>query len=176
MSQVPQGISQRLVIGLILMGIVARLVPHPPNVTPVMAIALFGGAYLARRWAILLPLAILIVTDAILGWHATIAFTWGAFLLTGALGWWIRRRPNVARTLCGALGGSVLFFIITNFGVWAAGTLYPPTMSGLWQCYVAAIPFFRNTRLGDLSYTTAIFGMFALVTRARLVNSPARSG
>ncbi len=173
MSQIPQGSSQKLVAGLILLGIVARLVPHLPNATPVMAIALFGGVYLARRWAILLPLAILIVSDAIIGWHGTMAYTWGAFLLTATLGWWIRLRPNAARILGGALAGSVLFFIITNFGVWAAGTLYPPTMSGLWQCYVAAIPFFRNTLLGDLGYTTALFGTYALASR-RLVNSLAR--
>ncbi|MBI4343638.1 MAG: hypothetical protein HY601_02355, partial [Candidatus Omnitrophica bacterium] len=75
-----------LVIGLLLLGVVARLVPHPPNATPVMAIALFGGTYLSKRWALLLPLAILVLSDLVLGWYPGISFTWGAFLLTGLLG------------------------------------------------------------------------------------------
>ena len=159
-------IKPGLVTGLLLLGIVARLVPHPPNATPVMAIALFGGAYLSKRWAILLPLAILLISDVLIGWHNTVPFTWGAFVLTGLLAWWVRARPGAGRILLAALGGSALFFLVTNFGVWWVGELYPRTRAGLWECYVAAIPFYRNTLLGDLSYTTALFGLYALATRA----------
>ena len=155
-----------LVIGLMVLGIIARLVPHPWNATPLMAIALFGGTYLSKRWAILLPLAMVIVSDAILGWHNTIPFTWGAFLLTGLIAWWIRPRPSANRILFGALTGSVLFFLITNFGVWIVGELYPRTAAGFWECYIAAIPFFRNTVFGDLAWTAALFGGYALVSRA----------
>lgn len=158
---------RKLVIGFILMGVVARLVPHPPNATPLMAIALFGGTYLAKRWAILLPLAIVAVSDALIGWHDTIPFTWGAFALTGMLAWWVRQRPSASRILGGALCGSLLFFVITNFGVWVAGTLYPRTADGLWQCYVAAIPFFRNTVMGNLVYTVALFGGYTMAASLR---------
>ena len=156
-----------LVIGLIVLGIVSRLIPHQWNATPVMAIALFGGTYLPKRLAIVLPLAIIVLSDAIIGLHNTILFTWGAFVLTGMLAWWIRRRPDATRIIAGAVAGSVLFFIITNFGVWVAGELYPRTAAGLWQCYVAAIPFFRSTLLGDVVYTTVFFGGYALVSRFR---------
>jgi len=153
-----------LPLGFIGLGILARLVPHPWNVTPVMAIALFGGTYLSRRWAILLPLAIVAVSDVLIGWHNTVPFTWGAFVLTGALAWWIRRSPGPGRIAAGSLAGSTLFFLLTNFGVWLNGDLYPRTAEGLWRCYVAAIPFFRNALMGDLIFTAALFGGYALTT------------
>ena len=151
-----------LVIGLLLMGVAARLVPHPWNVTPTTAIALLGGTYLSKRWGILLPLAIVSASDLLIGWHNTIPFTWTAFALTGLLGWWIRRRPSVWRILGGAGLGSVAFFVISNVGVWIAGQLYPLTPDGLRQCFLAAIPFFRSSLLGDLGYTAALFGLYAL--------------
>jgi hypothetical protein len=156
--------SPWLVLGLILLGVLSRLVPHPWNATPLTAIALFGGTYLARRWSILLPLAIVALSDVVLGWHSTVPFTWGAFAVTGLLGRWLRVRPSATRILTGSLLGSVIFFVVTNFGVWATQTLYPKTLDGLWQCYVAGIPFFRNMLAGDLLYTAALFGMFAVVT------------
>jgi len=150
-------------------------VPHPWNATPVMAIALFGGAMLSKRWAILLPFLIVALSDFLIGWHNTIPFTWGAFIVTGMLGWWIRHAPGVNRILLGALTGSVAFFVITNFGVWAVGELYPRTMAGFWQCYLAAVPFFRNTLAGDLAYTTAFFGLHHLATAAHPSRIPAQS-
>ena len=174
MTQRAEQSSQSLVIGLIILGVVSRLIPHPWNATPVMAIALFGGTYLSKRFAIVLPLAIIILSDLLIGLHNTILFTWGAFVLTGMLAWWIRRRPDATRILTGAVAGSVLFFIVTNFGVWVAGGLYPRTAAGLWECYVAAIPFFRNTLLGDAVCTTALFGGYALVGGLRLTRPSER--
>ena len=167
--------SMGLVYGLIFLGVVSRLVPHPWNATPLTAIALFGGTYLSKRWSILLPLAIVALSDLVLGWHSTIPFTWGAFAATGVLGWWLRSRPSAGRIIAGSLFGSVIFFLVTNFGVWAAQTLYPKTVSGLWECYVAGIPFFRNALAGDLVYTAALFGMFAAVTATGMVPAGARS-
>ena len=163
-----------LAYGLIVMGVVSRLVPHPPNVTPLMAIALFGGTHLAKRWAVLLPLLIVVISDAVIGWHDTVLWSWGAFFLTGTLAWWVRSRPTPARILSGALIGSGLFFVITNFGVWAVGHLYPRTVAGLWQCYLAALPFFRNSLIGDLVYTAALFGGYACVTSSVTARASAR--
>lgn len=167
--------NQWVIAGLILLGVVARLAPHPPNATPLMAIALFGGTYLAKRWAILLPLAIVAVSDVLIGWHATVPYTWGAFILTGMLAWWIRPRPTASRILGGTLAGSICFFLITNFGVWVVRDFYPQTAAGLWQCYVAAIPFFRHTLFGDLLYVTALFGTYALATRPRALRQEVHS-
>lgn len=168
--------SGGLVAGLLALGIAARLVPHPWNATPVMAIALFAGAYLPRRWAIVLPWLVVAATDLVLGWHRTIPFTWGAFMLTGMLGWWVRQRPGVARIAAGTGGGSLLFFVVTNFGVWLAGDhLYPLTAEGLRQCYVAAIPFFRTALLGDAVYAAALFGGYALAGGLRPVPQAVRT-
>jgi hypothetical protein len=163
-----------LAAGLIVLGVVARLVPHPPNATPVMAIALFGGTYLARRWAILLPMAILVASDLVLGWHPDIAFKYAAFALTGTLAFWIRPSPTPGRILTAAVAGSLLFFVVTNVGVWAAGGLYPPTPAGLRECFVLALPFYRNTLMGDLAYTAALFGLAALISRRLTARQPAR--
>lgn len=169
-----------LIYGLIVLGVAARLVPHPWNATPVMAIALFGGTFLAKRWAVLLPLATVIASDFILGWHNTIPFTWTAFVLTGALAFWIRRKPRFLRIAAASLAGSALFFLITNLGVWWVGELYPRTLEGLRTCFIAAIPFYRNTLLGDLAFTALFFGSAALLPRIipalRAAPAPISSG
>lgn len=154
---------QWIVAGFIVVGILSRLVPHPWNATPLMAIALFGGTYLSKRWAIALPLIIIAFTDLLIGFHSTIPFTWSAFALTGLLGYQLLRdRTNPTRILILAISSSMMFFLISNFGVWATQNLYPKSIAGLWQCYVAAIPFFRSMLIGDIVYTTVIFGLFAL--------------
>jgi signal transduction histidine kinase len=163
-----------LPLGFIALGILSRLVPHPWNVTPVMAIALFGGTVLSPRWAILLPLSIVAASDVLIGWHNTVPFTWGAFVLTGALAWWVRRSPGPKRVFAGSLAGSTLFFLLTNFGVWLNGDLYPRTAEGFWQCYAAAVPFFRNALAGNLIFTAVLFGGYALASRALPAREPVR--
>lgn len=164
----------RIVITLLLLGVMARLVPHPPNATPLAAIALFGGTYLSPRWAIGLPLAIVALSDLLIAWHVTVPFTWAAFIVTAMLGWWIRRHPSASRIVGASLGASGFFFLFTNFGVWVMGGLYLPTLADLWQCYVAAIPFVRATVLGDLLYTILLFGSYALATH-RMIRQPSRA-
>ena len=153
-----------LVPALLLLGVVARLVPHPWNATPVMAIALFGGTYLSRRWGIALPLLIIALTDVVLGPHSTMPFTWAATALTAMLAWWVRRHPTPARMFGAAIAGSVQFFVVTNLGVWLVGGLYPHTAEGLRQCFAAAVPFFRNALAGDLVFTGALFGGYAALS------------
>src|SRR3989338_6025497 len=152
-----------LVIGLVLVGLASRFLWHPWNATPLIAIALFGGTYLSKRLAIFFSLGIVAGRDVFLGWHSTIPFTWGAFAVTGLLAWWLRVRPGAMRIVASSLLGSVIFFVVTNFGVWAMQTLYPKTAAGLWECYVAGLPFFRNALAGDLIYTSVLFGMYATI-------------
>ena len=156
-----------IVVVLILAAAFSRLIPHPPNFTPLAAMALAGGVYLDRRFALLVPLLALLLTDAILGFHNLMAFVYGSFLAIGFLGLWLRSHKKPVIIFGSALASSVLFFIVTNFGVWATGgaTLYPKTLDGLMECYTLAIPFFRNTLFGDLVYTGVLFGLFELVNR-----------
>src|SRR3989338_2677157 len=120
-----------LALFLLIFGITLRFVPHAHNFTPVMAIALFSGVYLKRPYAVLLPLFLMMISDLYIGMHNTIFFTWGSFILIGLIGLWVRDRKN-ALTLAGSsIFSAVLFFVITNFGVWLTGGLYAPTLAGL---------------------------------------------
>jgi hypothetical protein len=142
----------------------ARLVPHPPNVTPVGAMALFGGACLAdRRLALLVPLAALFLSDLALGLHALIPVVYGSFAVNVLLGRWLRSRRTAVSTAAVTLLGSVQFFAVTNFACWLLW--YPPTAAGFSACYVAAIPFFQNTLLGDAAFAAALFGALAAAER-----------
>jgi len=160
-----------LALMIMLLGVVLRLAPHPDNVTPLAAIALFGGAVFPRRWSLFVPLAAIIASDAVLGFHATVAFTWGSFVLIALIGWWVRRQYGWRRILAGSVLGSALFFLITNFGVWWMGHAmewYPRTWAGLLECYAAGLPFYRQTLAGDVGYALLLFGAYHLAA-ARLV-------
>ena len=162
-------------IVFIVFGAMARLIPHPPNFAPIAALALFGGAHLHSRIGLAVPLAAMFVSDLILlsvmavtAFSPITPFVYGSFLGIGLIGIALRRRDNWNRPAwiaAATLASSLLFFIGSNFGVWAAGSLYPRTLSGLVACYVAAIPFFRNTLLGDAFWVTAMFGTYALLRR-----------
>lgn len=152
--------------GIILAAVASRLIPHPPNFTPVAALALFGGAsFASKRAALLVPLAAMFLSDLVLGLSAITPVVYASLALITCLGFWRRRSPTVARTFTAAVAGAVLFFVVTNFGVWALGTLYPKTWAGLTECFVAAIPFFRNTLVSDLLYAALLFGGLALAEK-----------
>ncbi|PYU04674.1 MAG: hypothetical protein DMG33_13485 [Acidobacteria bacterium] len=151
---------------MILLAAAARIAPHPWNFTPVGAMALFGGAMLRdRRAAFLLPLAALFAGDIVLGLYKWMWIVYASFLVSVAIGFWLRGRRTIWRVGGATLLGSLQFFVVTNFGVWAMGGLYPKTGAGLAACYVAGIPFFWNTLAGDAMYATLLFGGFALAER-----------
>lgn len=164
-----------LLAALILVAALTRLLPHPPNFSPVAAIALFAGAYFAqRRWAFLVPLAALLVSDLVLaatmgGLYASwfggvdIWLVYGCIGLTSAMGLGLRGRVSGPRVLGYSLAGSALFFVVTNFGAWIGNPMYPQNAAGLAASYVAGIPFFKWSILGTLSYAAVLFGGFALL-------------
>src|SRR4051794_37108044 len=135
-----------------------RLVPHPPNFSPIDAMALFSGAYLGRRWiAFVAPLGALLLSDLVLGFYHGMATVYATVALIVVIGWWLSSRRSPLRIGAAALASSVIFFVITNFGMWLFSGFYPLTATGLEACYVAAIPFFQNTVAGDLFYTVLLF-------------------
>jgi hypothetical protein len=152
-----------LVLVLLIVGSLARLLPHAPNFSPVLAIALFGGVYLRRSQALWLPLVLMIGTDLLLGLHPTLAFTWGSVLLTGLIGLWVRQANRPSRILSGAVVSAVVFFLVTNFGAWLA--YYPLTREGLFECYALAVPFFRTMLASTLVYTVVLFGSYEFFVR-----------
>jgi hypothetical protein len=155
----------RLAVILLLIAAVAslRLLPHPWNFTPIGALALFGGAMLRdKRAAFLLPLALLFAGDLVLGFYRLMPIVYASFLVSVLIGFLLRERRTAPRVAGAALLGSVQFYLLTNFAVWAAGNLYPRTAPGLAACYAAALPFFRNTLASDLLCAAILFGSFAL--------------
>jgi hypothetical protein len=160
-----------VLIGIVVAAAMARLIPHPPNMTPIAAMALFGGAFLPkRRLAYALPLAAMLLSDIVLGitlygkaMLASQATVYACLLGTVAMGKLIRDRRSVLNVAAVTLASSLLFFVVTNFSVWASEALYPRTLPGLMACYTAAIPFFRNSLIGDMAYAAILFGGFALL-------------
>jgi len=155
-----------MLTAMILAAAFSRLIPHPPNLTSITAFALFGGAYFSdKRLAFLVPLAALLLSDLVLGVYRHMEIVYASFALIVCIGLWLQRHRSPLNIAGAALASSVLFFLLTNFGVWAFDSMYPKTLDGLVACYVAAIPFFKNMLEGDLLYTFVLFGGFAFLER-----------
>ena len=162
---------------MIVAAALTRLLPHPPNFSPVEAMALFGGAYFASRtMAMLVPLAAMLLSDVVLSmvnggsygfgnYFGSTSFwlVYGCIALSAVLGFGLRGKVSGARVLGFGLAGSVLFFLVTNFGAWLGSAMYPQNAGGLVAAYVAGIPFFQWTVLGTLFYAALLFGGFALL-------------
>lgn len=173
----PLAAGPLLLIGLILLAALSRLLPHPPNFSPVEAIALFGGAYFGQRLtAIWVPLLAMFLSDLALGLinggiyfeyflSAGFLLVYLCIALSTVLGFGLRGRVTGSRVVGYSLLGSVLFFLVTNFGVWLGSSQYPQTVAGLGTVYVKGLPFFQNTILGTLAYSGLLFGSFALLRR-----------
>jgi hypothetical protein len=160
----------KIILGLILAVSLIRLFPHQPNFTPIGAMALFGGTYIAnKRWAILLPLIALLFSDIVLeiyngtGFHATMPFVYGSLVVISMLGFLLRKRVQRQTIMVSSLVGSIIFFLLTNFGTWATEGIYEHSLNGLFNCYVMGIPFFKGTIMGDLFYNLILFGSFSIV-------------
>lgn len=164
-----------LAVGLTVLGAVARLLPHPPNFAPVGSVSLFGGARLRGWQAYVLPLALMAVTDPLVGgYNSATPFVYASFLLTVWLGRLLRGSESPWRIGAVAAAASVQFFAVTNFGMWLTTAMYPHTAAGLAACYVSALPFFGRTLAADLLYSGALFGAHAWLSRA--VYQPERVG
>jgi uncharacterized protein DUF6580 len=155
-----------LALAIIALAAALRIAPHPWNFTPVGAMALFSGAIIRdRRLAFFFPILALFVGDIFIGFHRLMPVVYASFLVSVAIGFWVRDRRSLARITAATLLGATQFFLVTNFAVWAFGLSYPRNGAGLLACYVAGIPFFGNTLAGDAVYATLLFGGFALAER-----------
>lgn len=146
--------------------IVARVVPHVPNIAPVTAVALFLGTRLNKRYAIIVPLVAMLVSDALIGWYDWRLMTavYCSFAIIALFGYAIRKQPTNTAIMATSIASSVFFFLTTNAAVWTLSDWYPKTVAGLLACYSFALPFFRYSLVGDLFYTTAIFAIPHLAT------------
>lgn len=158
------------VVSIICLLVLFRFIPHAPNFTPVGAMALLGGLWIANlRLAMLIPLAAMLISDTVLGFHSTLIYVYAAFAFTVALGWWLSKYRNLRAVMIGAIGSSVLFFLVTNFGAWLHHDMYPQTPDGLLQAYAAGLPFFRNTLVSMLLFSA--LGHFVLAGLDRVIGT-----
>ncbi|MDC1469927.1 hypothetical protein N8341_01805 [Flavobacteriaceae bacterium] len=154
--------KQLIIIAFMLIAVLFRLVPHLPNFTPVTAIALFGGLYFSNKTlAYVAPLFIMLLSDLFLGFHSILIVVYAAFLFVSFIGTQ-SKNPSVFAILL----SSISFFVITNFGVWLIS--YPKSWVGLVECYTLAIPFFRNSLLGDFFYSGVMILGFNFVHKRYL--------
>ncbi|MFD2572127.1 DUF6580 family putative transport protein [Spirosoma soli] len=147
-----------------------RLVPHWPNFTPVAALALFGAATFERKWlGLAAPLAAMLLSDALIGFHGSMGAVYISFGLTWLLGLWALQRPSAVNIAAASVVSSILFFLITNFAVWYGSMFYPQTAAGLLICYTAGLAFYNGTSfflnglLGDLFFNAVLFGSYYLL-------------
>ncbi|HLC39186.1 MAG TPA: DUF6580 family putative transport protein [Patescibacteria group bacterium] len=153
-----------MVYFFIFAGAALRLLPHEPNFTPIAAIALFSGVNLSRKQALIIPILTMLAADIFIGFASfwvTIS-VYGSFLIISLLGLWLKNHQKIQNMVMVSLTGSFIFFFLTNFAVWAATPWYEKNLQGIINCYYMALPFFRNTVLGDLFYVAVIFGLFEL--------------
>ena len=148
-----------LAIIFITIGVFSRLFPHLPNFSPLAAVALFSGVYCAKKHGYLIPLAIFMLSDLIIGLHNTVLFTWASIVLIYFLGAQLRKQKTISSTLAYTFISSIIFFLITNFGVWLMGW-YPPTFEGLILCFANALPFFRMSLVANMFYVLVFFSLY----------------
>lgn len=164
--------SQIALVGAaVLIAVGSRVLPHPPNFTPLAALGLFAGAMSVRPWvAVLVVVAAMLMSDAVIGFHSLMPVVYGCLLVNLAIGFRLMRSrdgfqlgaASCGRIVVGSFIGSLLFFLVTNFAVFL--TFYPATGAGLLACYTSALPFFQYTLTGDLFYSAVLFGTYALCT------------
>lgn len=161
-----------IVIGLIVLAAASRLLPHPPNFVPVGAMALFGAAALPKKWlAFVVPVLAFYLSDLVLNntlyAHYFEGFYWGiSYWTVGAIVLMVLLGSGMLRNLPfswgrvggAAVGATLIFFLVTNFGVWASGVMYPKTAVGLLAAFTAGLPFLVSSLLANLLFSGLLFG------------------
>jgi len=150
---------------IIILAAASRLVKHPFNFTPVVAMSIFAGCYLEKKWAVILPIVSMLVSDYFIGFYdwQVMASVYISISLAFLIGWFLQKRKNWKSIVLASLAASLIFFIVTNFAVWVFFKWYPHTWAGLIDCFILALSFYRNTLAGDLFYTGVFFGIYEII-------------
>jgi hypothetical protein len=159
---------------LVLFGMIARFIPHAPNMTPITAIAFVGGVYLGKRWSLILPCLALFLSDIVIGFYdwKIMLSVYGSFILIGFLSWIVRKYPIILPFGVSVISASFLFFLITNGAVWAFSPWYEKSLSGLLYSYELGIPFWRNMLIGDVIYTAVLVSVFEVAYASGALKRP----
>lgn len=164
--------KNNLVLTLFAVGTIAlRLLPHAPNVAPIGALALLLGSFTTKRKAIGGIIVVMLISDAVIGFHPLMSWVYGSFALMAFIPDGMKKL-QIHNKLLYAISASLLFFLLTNFAVWLQGNGYPQTIQGLMQCYLNAIPFLRNTLIGDIGFTLVFFELYKRVMKLDIKRLP----
>ena len=172
-----------LIVALIVIGILGRIIPHPPNFTPIFAIALLASHVFKNKWIVILtPLMAMWISDLVInnylyaGYYDSLlifssSFLWvyGPIIFIALLGTVLIKKVKMSNIALSSISGSLIFFLVTNFGVWISGTMFPKSLFGLIECYTFALPFFGNALVGDLVYCTILFTSYSLAFSGGIV-------
>ena len=165
-----KGLKFTFLVVIVMVAAFSRFLPHPPNFTPILAMALFAGALVPSRvLALSVPLVALFIGDLVFGFHATMWAVYGSIGLAVVMGRWLNK-PSlqgrfIAKVIGAGSGSSVLFFLLTNFAVWMQSGMYPLDISGLIQCYTLALPFFHQTLFSTMICSLSLFAVFGWISR-----------
>lgn len=166
---------------LILFAAFSRLLPHPQNFAPVAAAAIFAGLFMNKKYAIIIPIAATVLSDIFLGFYPYVLWVYGTYAVIAVLGLIMQSKVHSSSGLKKAgniysttIAASIIFFIVTNFGVWLSGLYYQMSFAGLMESYAAAIPFFRTSLLADVVYITLMTGVYMLVAKTAFKTEPVK--
>lgn len=152
--------------GLIFVAALSRLLPHPSEFTPVIAICIFAGATLgSKKEAILIPILSMFISDLFLGFHSLLPVVYGTMALISIISFYFLKQNTIFKTFAVGLGSGVIFYLVTNFAVWLSSGMYALNFAGLVECYTLAIPFFRNSLASIFVYSAILFSSSMLLER-----------
>ena len=158
--------NKMFLIFIVLVATLTRIAPHPPNFTPILSIALFSGLCFKNKFSFLVPLLIMIFSDFFIGNFDMAVWVYPCLLIIFYLGKYFKTSFNFKNVIISSFIASILFFLISNFGVWIVG--YPKNISGFVNCYFMAIPFYKNTLLSTMMYSSCLYFMYEILLRKYL--------
>ena len=162
------------IIGIIILLATARLLPHPPNFTPILGMAVFSGAIISRRLiAYLIPLAAMLLSDLYLGLHSSIPIIYFSLAVCVLIGTFIEPRVSILNSFLGISLGVLVFFLITNFMVWYGSGMYEFSISGLMTCYFMGLPFVQNTFISSILYGMGAFIIYDIINKRMIFGNNA---
>ena len=153
-------------ICLILFSGLSRLVPHPWNLTPILAACLFSGYKIKPiGLAIFIPIFTVFISDILLGIYNGISWVYISYIFIIGIGLFLSKFNSIQSKIISTISGTLIFFLISNFGVWISAELYPKSIDGLISCYLAGIPFYKNTLIGTVFYSSVFFTISELLEK-----------
>lgn len=164
-------LKEKYLAFLVLFSIVTRLLPHLPNMAPIGALALFTGSRYSTKKALVTVLITMFISDIFLGFHSMMIWVYASYISIVLVSHLFKKNIRGKMIFTSSIFASVLFYIITNFGVWISGSMYTHSFEGLVQSYTMAIPFFRYTMIGDILYTSVFFGMYTYSKKVKFQQS-----